>query len=1443
MTRKLFLVALLLLSFKVVASIPVLSNFRIENTNTNRVYFDSNEPITASTYGGFIISGKSINGITIADGQTTGHYFSVSSSFNFWDNNTIRYSSGSNLKSASGFDLPPFTLEYIKNNIPEPEANLNTYYVATNGSDSNNGLTEATPFKTIQKGLNVAKAGSTVYVKAGRYVNRSLTSVKNSGTVTSPVKLIGYKTNPGDINSMYYSFTQGAVAPDLDASEMPLLDGENSNSYGLHINGPNYIIIRNIQVTRYLFGFNHWNGIGYILDNCIAKDFYGTGSQEGGAVNTNPNTSNKLYSPSYFRIKNTIAINGGMANLHIRGSHNLVDNVKTYCDKAIGSGTFGSDYFIAITGDNNIIRNSSVEALNNNVNAYSHGFSARGASHDDGNWGSTTSYNLFQHLYVKSGSQEALQSRNPRTDYNVWKDIVIEGFGQGSLDGEGISNQTGAQNNTYDRITLRNLRTAFMFTTGSEGNNTPSLLHTSGNVLKNIIVDKVHTVIGTHTLRGYLGTYENNKIYNVTINNASYLFDKRNHTASNFAASGNEIINSIFNGVARERRKEEYPFTQDMFKIGYSNFYGGFTKLSWATNSISVNPNLDNDLMFTSETPSSIYDGGTDVQGVNFDIDGTERTNGKYSMGAYEDLIPRVGNVSPNVIICEGESTTLVASGGTSYEWNTGETSASISVSPTETGVYTVVIGDGNNTDTHTIEVTVNESPSVDLGEDITICAGEEITLTATGVGDFLWSTGETTASIQVSPSSTITYTVTASNTCNSEAVDEIVITVNETPTVELGEDVVICDGEFATLTAIGDGPFEWSTGETTSSIVVTPTSTTIYTVTSSNGICSTTDEIEVVVNELATVDLGADVIICQGELITLTATGIGDFLWSTGETTTSIEVSPLSTTVYTVTASNACNAEVTDEIIVTVNETPTVDLGEDIVICEGELTTLTAIGSGPFQWSTGETTASIEVTPTSTTTYTIISSNGSCSATDEILVTVNELPTVNLGEDIIICQGETVTLMATGIGPFEWSTGETTTSIDVNPSSTTTYSVTARNACSTSATDEITVTVVPNVSVNAGPDVTVCNGEKVTLVATGSGPFEWSTGESTASIEVTPTSTTIYAVTTSNGSCAKTDYVKVTVNAPPTVSAGSDVSICDGERITLTATGNGSYLWSTGETSRSISVNPNATTTYTVTTSAEGCTSTAVDAVVVTVNEKPSVRASEDVTVEVGESVTLTATGVGAFVWNTGEVGSSITVSPYATTVYTVKATTGGGCSSSDKVVVTVVDSSGSGVVNAYAGEDVSICSGKTIVLTASGGDSYLWSTGETNRTITVKPQETIIYSVKVFNGENSATDHVTVFIDEKCEISVEKEMVVYPNPTQGYNLLNIEMKGFKGESNISLFNLKGVLMYSDNVNNEDNIGAFKKQVNLSRFSNGIYLVRVDNYGSVITKKVIVSN
>ncbi len=1347
MTKKLFFIILVFTSLNLLGQSAVLSDFRIDETNKNRVYFNTSKILSSLETSGFTISGKSISSAEINAGQLTNHYFTVTEPFTFWDNNTIRY-------NGNDSNIAAFTLTYISNLIPEPSSNVDRYVSASAGGGGD-GTSEGSAWTFEEAALN-AEAGQTVWIKAGEYGNITI-SIENSGTSNSPIKFIGYTNSPGDIlddmrDSFVYSSNAQATAF-IDPSTYPVIRGRNLKAgFGIRTRSSSNIVFRNLCVTNKEYGFsNHGTSSNILYDNCLAGNNYRRGTLFGRGWDTTADTER-------IRINNSVCFDSSLTNVRVDGSFHLINNTKA-ASGVFNPGDSGTDYWFSTNKFIDCIVKDSEARRVGKPGHKGHGIGGKSYRHIITNslWVGNYSEDVQEGFFLAYEDSYNNVFKNNRY-YGDPSDKVLAG----------IVARDGAHDNIWENNFIENVKTGILQWRTSEQRNQPSIYISLNNTFRNNVFKNYNRGVeyfaradaprSSYTLRG-------NKIYNNTFYEddsrvSNYLF-VYNQGSLPVTFEGNEFKNNI---VHTAHRNYIWGANSSHFQQQYNNYYN-CSEVDSGVGNVSVNPQFVNantgDFHLLPSSP--IKDSGLDINSVSLDKDSMPRVLGKYSIGAYDDATPSVGTVSPDISICVGETTTLVASGGSTYLWGGGETTPELIVSPVETTTYTVTITEGENSDSHDVTVTVNDAPSVDLGDDVEMCSGETIVLTAQGEGDFLWNTGETTASISVSPLDTTTYSVIASNSCSTEATDEIVVTVNPGVVIDAGEDVEICIGETVTLTATGNGDFLWSTGETTASIDVTPTTTTSYTVTSNLGECSNEDIIEVTVNQTAAVNiLETDFEICSGDdVITLTAEGEGDFLWSTGETTSSISVNPESTTVYTVTASNACSADATDEITITVNPGVTVNAGDDISMCVGETVTLTASGNGDYLWSTGETTASIDVSPTSTTLYTVTSTLGSCSNTDDVEVTVNEAPSVAIIEsDFSICSGDSeVTLTASGVGNFLWSTGETTASITVNPTTTTTYSVTASNTCSIDASDEITITVNPGVNVDAGSDVALCTGESVTLTANGNGDYLWSTGETTASISVSPSSTTIYTVTSTLGDCSDSDDVQVTVNESPSVNIlESDFEICSGDEvITLTAEGVGNFLWSTGETTSSISINPNVTTTYSV-TATNSCSTSASDEITITVNSGVTVNAGDDVSICTGENITLTATGNGDFLWSTGETTASISVSPSSTTLYSVTSTLGG-CSNSDDVEVTVNEAPTVNILES----DFSICSGETISLTASGNGAFLWNTGQTTSTITVSPSSTTTYSVTSSNTcSTDATDEITITVNPSVTVDAGEDVAI---------------------------------------------------------------------------------
>ena len=722
--------------------------------------------------------------------------------------------------------------------------------------------------------------------------------------------------------------------------------------------------------------------------------------------------------------------------------------------------------------------------------------------------------------------------------------------------------------------------------------------------------------------------------------------------------------------------------------------------------------------------------------------------------------------------VCSGTSATIAATpsttGGT-YLWSTGATTASITVTPASTTSYSCVYTLAScPSPSVSGTVTVNPIPTITVSN-ATVCNGTAATITATpsaAGGTYLWNTGATTASITVSPSTTTSYScVYTLASCPSPSVSGTV-TVNPIPTITVSN-ATVCNGTAATITATPSttgGTYLWNTGATIASITVSPSTTTSYSCVYTLLTCpSTSVSGTVTVNSIPTITV-SNATVCDGTTTTITATPSasgGTYIWSPGgETTASINVSPSNTTSYSCVYTLASCPSPSVSGTVTVNPIPTITVS-NATVCNGTAATITATPSasgGTYIWSPGgETTASINVSPSTTTSYSCVYTLLSCPSTSVSgTVTVNPIPTITVS-NATVCDGTaatiTVTPNASG-GTYQWSPGgETTTSITVSPSATTSYSCvyTLLSCPSPSVSGTVTVNPIPTITVS---NATVCNGTAATISATPSaagGTYLWNTGATTASITVSPSTTTSYSCVYTLASCPSPSVSgTVTVNPIPTITV-SNATVCNGTAASITATpstSGGTYLWSPGgETTASITVSPSATTSYSCVYTLLSCPSPSVSGTV-TVNPIPTITIP-NTTICVGASGTLTATPSatgGSYLWSPGgETTNSITYSPAATTSYSCVYTLNTCPSASVSVSIIVTPSPTMTVSN------TTVCNGTagTISATPSAtGGNYLWNTGETTASITASPLTTTSYTLSytyagcpVLNGSGTIT------------------------------------------------------------------------------------------------------
>jgi hypothetical protein len=523
---------------------------------------------------------------------------------------------------------------------------------------------------------------------------------------------------------------------------------------------------------------------------------------------------------------------------------------------------------------------------------------------------------------------------------------------------------------------------------------------------------------------------------------------------------------------------------------------------------------------------------------------------------------------------------------------------------------------------TYTISQNFNCS-NINESSGVWIYATSNPTLDISGSGGALIPNGTYTFTFP----GTGTYTVGAISVPSMlTATTVITVTSYTIPTISISASpsFTLCSGNSTTLTASGASTYTWSSGATTNSIVVTPTVNSAYAVTGTNGSgCINTSTVMVYVTSGPTItSIPSTSIVCPGASATLTATGGTSYTWSLGSTLnttsgSSVIATPTANTTYTVVAATTCG-NFTNTIFISLTPAPSLSVSPSVTICKNTSTTLTASGATTYTWNPGGLTgSSVVVTPTIATTYTVTGAN-SCSATSTQTVKVSffkGFPSITAtASPTFICAGSSSTLTMTGGGSLNgWLGGLACggTTCVVSPSVTTTYTASTTstvNGCTNTTT--VTVVVGPFTSITANP-VSVCSGQTATLTASGATTYTWYPGGTvyTATTVVTPTVTSNYTVTGTNGSCPSgTVVLTVTVNASPTITVNSP-TICTSGTATLTASGGTAYTWAPGgSTSVSITVSPTVTTTYTVTgTSALGCTATAVSTVNISNGSIPS--------------------------------------------------------------------------------------------------------------------------------------------------------------------------------------------------------------------------------------------
>lgn len=544
--------------------------------------------------------------------------------------------------------------------------------------------------------------------------------------------------------------------------------------------------------------------------------------------------------------------------------------------------------------------------------------------------------------------------------------------------------------------------------------------------------------------------------------------------------------------------------------------------------------------------------------------------------------------INATAVDCNSITFTSVTT-DSSYAWTYGDgttsTLATNTHNYTDSGSFSVIltVTDTNGCVAHdTIGVSVSPPPLVFLGNDTAICNGNSVSLHSlfsypTAV-TYQWSTGATSASINVTTSGTYWLKVTRSG-CSTT--DTINVTVLAVPLVNIGSDTAFCIGNSITLTSAQPSgyTYQWNTGSTASSIVVSSTGTYWLRVTD---VCSATDTIHITVSPPPVVELGPDTTSCNGLPISLSSSVVytsPSYLWSTGATSSGISVT-INGLYWLQVTQGGCSAR--DSIVVNIRYDTLHLYNRDTAICAGQVVQVFA-GANPgatVQWLptagiSASTTLNTLITPDTSAMYHVYVYLPGCPAlTDSFFLDLQPNPIVYAGGNRTVCDHDTLHLSA-AVSPqwygdyiYSWSPA---LSLDITTAATAVFTpgangkyvvtVTTANGCI--GRDSATITVLPGDFIAPMADQAICPGDSALLRASGAIGYQWYPSYDAgtpiaADTWVYPISTQIFTVIGANANgCTDSQTVKVTVWPAGVIYMPDSVTIYPGETYQLDAAGN----------------------------------------------------------------------------------------------------------------------------------------------------------------------------------------------------------------------------------------------------------------------------------------------
>lgn len=597
-----------------------------------------------------------------------------------------------------------------------------------------------------------------------------------------------------------------------------------------------------------------------------------------------------------------------------------------------------------------------------------------------------------------------------------------------------------------------------------------------------------------------------------------------------------------------------------------------------------------------------------------------------------------------------------------------------------------------------------------------------------------------------------------------------------------------VCLGGTSTLTAGGATTYTWNPGGVSgSTITVSPTVSTTYTVTGSQAGCQGSRTISIGLNPTPTITaLSNTPTICSGNSATITPGGATSYTLNPGGITgTSFTVTPLATTIYTVSGTNAFGCIGTRTISITVNPTPTISISSNAPVCTGNLLTFsvnplsTYTWSGPGGYTSNLQTPSIaNASVANSGTYSLTVSNAQgCRTSGTINIAVFPRPNVLASSNSPVCAGSPINLASSGGTAAAWTGPSGFTSATYSPviasasvANAGNYSVTVTdvNGCTNTTVTNVVINPLPVIGVLTNT-ATLCAGNIASLTPSGALTYTLNpSGLVGTSFTVSPPATVIYTISGTNvQGCIGTRTVAINVNANPTITLSSNAPVCTGSLLSFSVNPLTTYTWSGpgGFTSNAqlpsianASVANSGTYSLTV-LNAVGCSASGTLAV--TVFPRPLIQASSNSPVCTGNAINLSSSGGTSASWSGPAGFSSFSYSPSITNAtavnagnYSVTVTDANGCTNATVTSVMINPLPVIAVTNPTA------CTNGILNFSANGGTGYSWQ-GPVGFSSTV--QTPSLGGVLI---SNSGGYTVTVTSAAGCSNTAVSNATVFPLP-----------------------------------------------------------------------------